>query len=35
MSAVGYEEVVVFWPWTDDEQAVFEREVPQVMALAG
>ncbi len=33
MSAIGYEEVVVFWPWTDDERAVFDREVQQMRTL--
>jgi alkanesulfonate monooxygenase SsuD/methylene tetrahydromethanopterin reductase-like flavin-dependent oxidoreductase (luciferase family) len=33
MSAIGFEEVVVFWPWTDAERAVFEHDAPQVIAL--
>ena len=26
MSAIGYEEIVMFWPWTDDERAVFDHD---------
>jgi alkanesulfonate monooxygenase SsuD/methylene tetrahydromethanopterin reductase-like flavin-dependent oxidoreductase (luciferase family) len=35
MSMIGFEEIVVFWPWTDDERAVFEHDAGQVAALAG
>ena len=34
MSAIGFEEVVVFWPWNDDEYAVFEHDSSQISALA-
>ncbi|MGH9154127.1 MAG: LLM class flavin-dependent oxidoreductase [Acidimicrobiales bacterium] len=35
MAAIGYDEVVAFWPWDDAERAAFEREVPAVAALSG
>lgn len=34
MSAIGFEEIVVFWPWNDDERAVFEHDSSQVSTLA-
>ncbi len=35
MSTIGFEEIVVFWPWNDDERAVFDQDVAQIAALAG
>ena len=35
MSAIGFEEIVVFWPWNDDERAVFEHDADRIRALAG
>ena len=34
MSAIGFEEIVVFWPWNDDERAVFEHDASHVSTLA-
>jgi alkanesulfonate monooxygenase SsuD/methylene tetrahydromethanopterin reductase-like flavin-dependent oxidoreductase (luciferase family) len=34
MTTIGYEELVVFWPWNDDERAVFERDAREVATLA-
>jgi alkanesulfonate monooxygenase SsuD/methylene tetrahydromethanopterin reductase-like flavin-dependent oxidoreductase (luciferase family) len=33
MSPIGFEEIVLFWPWSDDERAVFEDDVSQVSTL--
>ena len=33
LTAAGFEELVVFWPWTDNERAVFERDAPSVRTL--
>ena len=33
-SRIGFQEVVVFWPWNDDDRAVFERDAGQIAALA-
>lgn len=35
LSAIGFQELVVFWPWTDDERAVFERDAGLVPSLTG
>ncbi len=35
MSDIGFEEIVVFWPWNDDELAVFEHDAPEIMTLSG
>lgn len=35
MSTIGFEEIVVFWPWTEAERAVFEREASQIRTLSG
>jgi alkanesulfonate monooxygenase SsuD/methylene tetrahydromethanopterin reductase-like flavin-dependent oxidoreductase (luciferase family) len=35
MSAIGFEELVVFWPWTDAERVVFEQEASQIASLSG
>jgi alkanesulfonate monooxygenase SsuD/methylene tetrahydromethanopterin reductase-like flavin-dependent oxidoreductase (luciferase family) len=32
MSAIGFEEVVVFWPWTDSDRAVFEHDAAIALA---
>lgn len=34
MAAIGFEEVVVFWPWDDADRAVFDRDAHQVRSLA-
>jgi alkanesulfonate monooxygenase SsuD/methylene tetrahydromethanopterin reductase-like flavin-dependent oxidoreductase (luciferase family) len=34
MSTIGFEEIVVFWPWDDDQRAVFERDASQIPTLA-
>jgi alkanesulfonate monooxygenase SsuD/methylene tetrahydromethanopterin reductase-like flavin-dependent oxidoreductase (luciferase family) len=34
MSTIGFEEIVVFWPWNDDERAVFEHDSSQLPTLA-
>jgi hypothetical protein len=34
MSTIGFEEIVVFWPWNDDERAVFEHDSSGVSTLA-
>jgi hypothetical protein len=26
MTSIGFEELVVFWPWDDDAREVFERD---------
>lgn len=28
MSRIGYEEIVVFWPWTSQDRVVFEADAP-------
>jgi alkanesulfonate monooxygenase SsuD/methylene tetrahydromethanopterin reductase-like flavin-dependent oxidoreductase (luciferase family) len=33
MSTIGFEEIVMFWPWTDAELAVFERDADRIVAL--
>ena len=33
-SPLGFDEIVVFWPWDDAERAVFERDVGEVATLA-
>jgi alkanesulfonate monooxygenase SsuD/methylene tetrahydromethanopterin reductase-like flavin-dependent oxidoreductase (luciferase family) len=33
MSTIGFEEIVVFWPWDDDDRAVFERDASQIPTL--
>jgi alkanesulfonate monooxygenase SsuD/methylene tetrahydromethanopterin reductase-like flavin-dependent oxidoreductase (luciferase family) len=33
MSGIGFEEIVVFWPFDDDERAVFEQDADQVAGL--
>ena len=35
MSTIGFQEVVAFWPWTDEERAVFERDADRIATLAG
>jgi alkanesulfonate monooxygenase SsuD/methylene tetrahydromethanopterin reductase-like flavin-dependent oxidoreductase (luciferase family) len=35
LSGIGFEELVVFWPWNDDDRRVFEREATQITSLAG
>lgn len=30
---IGYEEIVVFWPWDDRSRTVFESDVPQIATL--
>ena len=34
MAAIGFEEIVVFWPWNDGERSVFERDADHISALA-
>lgn len=34
LSSIGFEEIVVFWPWDDDELAVFEHDAGEIPALA-
>ncbi|HEX2023293.1 MAG TPA: LLM class flavin-dependent oxidoreductase [Acidimicrobiales bacterium] len=34
MSAIGFEEIVAFWPWTDEDRVVFEQDAHQVATLA-
>lgn len=34
MAGLGFEEVVVFWPWTDEDRAVFERDASEVARLS-
>lgn len=34
MSRIGFEEIVVFWPWNDDERSVFEHQSSQLSMLA-
>ena len=34
MVAIGFEEIVAFWPWNDEEQAVFEHDAPLVASLS-
>lgn len=33
MVTIGFEEIVVFWPWTDEERAVLDHDGDQVQAL--
>lgn len=34
VSAIGFEEIVVFWPWNDDERAVFEHDASRISTFA-
>jgi alkanesulfonate monooxygenase SsuD/methylene tetrahydromethanopterin reductase-like flavin-dependent oxidoreductase (luciferase family) len=34
LSTIGFEEIVVFWPWNDDERAVFEQDSSRIATLA-
>jgi alkanesulfonate monooxygenase SsuD/methylene tetrahydromethanopterin reductase-like flavin-dependent oxidoreductase (luciferase family) len=34
MSTIGFEEIVVFWPWNDEERAVFEHDASRLATLA-
>ncbi|HEX2273332.1 MAG TPA: hypothetical protein VHG90_05625, partial [Acidimicrobiales bacterium] len=33
-AALPVEEIVVFWPWDDDDRAVFEHDATQIPTLA-
>ena len=33
MTAIGYEELCVFWPWDDEQRAVFERDATELASL--
>jgi alkanesulfonate monooxygenase SsuD/methylene tetrahydromethanopterin reductase-like flavin-dependent oxidoreductase (luciferase family) len=33
MSTIGFEEIIVFWPWNDDERAVFEHDSTGISTL--
>ena len=34
MCAIGYEEMVVFWPWDDEARVVFEHDAGEIATLA-
>ena len=33
MAGIGFEEIVVFWPWNDEDRTVFEHDAGQIAAL--
>ena len=33
MTTLGFEEIVVFWPWDDDDRAVFEHDADQIARM--
>ncbi len=32
MREIGFEELVAFWPWDDDQREVFERDAGEIAA---
>jgi alkanesulfonate monooxygenase SsuD/methylene tetrahydromethanopterin reductase-like flavin-dependent oxidoreductase (luciferase family) len=34
MAGIGFDEIVVFWPWTAEEGAVFEQDAGEIAALS-